>query len=77
MAADGTTRTEVAHRIVVRLSAERERGRATSLRHTSLAAQAHGRPPEKLNLRDLTVADLAKLEELTQQAEAAVNAKAK
>jgi hypothetical protein len=34
-------------------------------------------PPEKLNLRDLTDADLAKLEELTEQAEAAVTAKAK
>jgi hypothetical protein len=77
MAADSKTRTDVAHRLLVRLSAERERGRATSLRHTSLTAQAHGRPPEKLNLRDLTDADLAKLEELTEQAEAAVNAKAK
>ena len=70
MAADDKTRIDVVHRILRRLAAERMRGGATSLRRTSMNAQADGRPPEQLSVRDLTDHDLAKLEELTAQAEA-------
>lgn len=67
MASDWETRTEVAHRILVRLSDERARGAATSLRHSSLNMEAAGRPPEKLNVRDLSDEDLARLQELREQ----------
>ena len=70
MAADENTRTDVVHRILKRLSEERRRGGATSLRRTSLNARADGRPPEKLSVHDLTEHDVTKLEELNAQAEA-------
>lgn len=64
------TRTAVAHRILRRLSDERVRGKKTSLRHSSLNMQAAGQPPTKLDFRDLTDDDLAKLKELEAQLEA-------
>jgi hypothetical protein len=67
MAEDWKTRTGVAHRILRRISDERARGKMTSLTHTSLNTQAHDRSPKRLNVRDLTDADLAKLDELIEQ----------
>jgi hypothetical protein len=69
-AADPKTQIDAVHAVLVRISDERQRGRATSLRHTSLNMETGGQAPKKLRVRDLAPADLALLDELSTKSDA-------
>jgi hypothetical protein len=73
LSTDADVRIHTTHEILTRLREEHEQGH-TSLYVTTARDEWDGKPPERLNPRDMSDEHLAWLEELTVQAEAEAEA---